>query len=755
MRAGEMHPLCCICMDWPGIGDRSPVPADPETELGGGGGGKGECEGSSSTVAVAGVLYKWTNYGKGWRSRWFSLQNGVLSYFKIPRREEVPFSEGDGVRLIGTAATRLSRANAIGSHRNPPKPVGVVYLKISSFRESKTDERRFYIVSPTKTLQLRTDSRKDRVAWIEALVSARSKFCLDGRMPFIQNDISISTKKLRDRMHVEGLDEELMRDCEQIMLSEFLEFQRQLKLHYEEHLSFLSTFQQQLEEVNADEVTTAIHEGQLQLPKHKCPCLERGKCSEYSTTESSDDVEKQELDELSDEGKPCFFDAEESFSDSTVVCPSKIRASDHAAKSCGTANCSGTVEMMDLEIEPNGHNTFPYIKRRTKLPDPLEKEKGVSLWSMIKDNVGKDLTRVCLPVYFNEPLSTLQKCFEDLEYSYLLDRAYEYGKMGNSLMRILNVAAFAVSGYASSDGRHCKPFNPLLGETYEADFPEKGIRFFSEKVSHHPMLIACHCEGKGWKFWGDSNLRSKFWGQTIQLDPVGVLTLKFDDGEIFQWSKVTTTIYNLILGKVYCNHHGTMNILGNWQYSCKLKFKDQSFLERNPRQVQGFIEDVNSTKVATLKGKWDDSMYYTIDDDMFKTKSCISTQNATLLWQRSKPPANPTRYNLSSFAIMLNELTSELQEKLPPTDSRLRPDQRYLENGEYEKANAEKQRLERRQRMSRKLQENGWKPRWFRKDSENGSFCYVGGYWEARKQKKWDDCPDIFGEFSEGQNVIP
>ena len=58
-----------------------------------------------------------------------------------------------------------------------------------------------------------------------------------------------------------------------------------------------------------------------------------------------------------------------------------------------------------------------------------------------------------------------------------------YCGQGNSLQRILNVAAFAVSGYASSEGRHCKPFNPLLGETYEADFPEKGIRFFSEKVS--------------------------------------------------------------------------------------------------------------------------------------------------------------------------------------------------------------------------------------------------------------------------------
>lgn len=40
-----------------------------------------------------------------------------------------------------------------------------------------------------------------------------------------------------------------------------------------------------------------------------------------------------------------------------------------------------------------------------------------------------------------------------------------------------------------------------------------------------------------------------------------------------------------------------------------------------------------------------------------------------------------------------------MKEKLPPTDSRLRPDQRHLENGEYDKANAEKLRLETRQRM--------------------------------------------------------
>lgn len=40
-----------------------------------------------------------------------------------------------------------------------------------------------------------------------------------------------------------------------------------------------------------------------------------------------------------------------------------------------------------------------------------------------------------------------------------------------------------------------------------------------------------------------------------------------------------------------------------------------------------------------------------------------------------------------------------MKEKLPPTDSRLRPDQRHLENGEFDKANVEKLRLETRQRM--------------------------------------------------------
>ncbi|XP_065029697.1 oxysterol-binding protein-related protein 2A-like isoform X3 [Musa acuminata AAA Group] len=687
MRPREMpHPFCCIALDCPGLGARSRAPDDPPPD-----------PGPSSTVAVAGVLCKWTNIGKGWRHRWFSLGNGVLSYSRIRRRDPPPVPEGDGVRLIGSATAMFAPVTAASSSRpgsgcgcrQPQKPVRVVHLKISSFRESKTDDRRFYIVSPTKTLHLRTYSSIDRVAWIQALILATKEISINRGVSFMQNDVLISTEKLRDRMQAEGLDETVIKDCEQIMRIEFAEYHRQLKLRYEEHLTSIGTFHQQLEEVDVEDAAT--REGQLQLPKYDYSSSGREKFNEYSTTESSDDVEKQELDELSDEEEVSFFDTNECFGDPIVTCAAEVTSSNvsNIISGFNTNHCDAKI--MDVELQPDYPNMLLHIPRRKKLPEPIEKEKGVSLWSMIKDNVGKDLTRVCLPVFFNEPLSSLQKCFEDLEYSDLLDQAYEYGKKGNSLMRILNVAAFAVSGYSSCDGRPCKPFNPLLGETYEADYPDKGIRFFAEKV--------------------------------------------------------TTTIYNLILGKVYCNHHGTMNIRGNQQYSCKLKFKEQSLLDRNPRQVQGLVEDAKGTKVATLVGKWDDSMCCSFGDEVLKSKSSFLTENSTLLWARNKPPPDPTRYNLTSFAITLNEITSDLKGKLPPTDSRLRPDQRYLENGEYEKANSEKLRLERRQRMSRKLQENGWKPRWFRRDSEDGTFRYIGGYWEAREQMKWDDCMDIFGEF--------
>ncbi|KAL5145434.1 Oxysterol-binding protein-related protein 1C [Glycine soja] len=679
---------------------------------------------------ISGILYKWVNYGKGWRPRWFVLQDGVLSYYKIHGPDKIVV--------------------------NPETEKGSM---VSTIRESKSDEKRFSVFTGTKRLHLRAETREDRVAWMEALQAVKDMFprMSNSELMAPVDNVTVSTEKLRVRLMEEGVSEAAIQDSEQIMRTEFAALQSQLVLLKQKHSALIDTLRQletrndvaswvkELEKVDLED--TVVDESQRQWNGEEASSrLAQEKFSEGTASESEDDNERNDAaEEETDDDDNAFFDTRDILSSSSF----KSNGSDYRVSSFSSDDEGFYAFESEDDIDPSiryvGTN-YPHVKRRKKLPDPVEKEKGVSLWSMIKDNIGKDLTKVCLPVYFNEPLSSLQKCFEEMEYSYLLDQAYEWGKRGNSLMRILHVAAFAISGYASTEGRVCKPFNPLLGETYEAHYPDKGLRFFSEKVSHHPMIVACHCEGTGWKFWGDSNLKSKFWGRSIQLDPVGTLTLEFDDGEVFQWSKVTTSIYNLILGKLYCDHYGTMRIQGNQEYSCKLKFKEQSIIDRNPHQVHGIIQDSNGKTVSTLFGKWDESMHYVNGDYTGKGKGHESLSDARLLWKRSRAPKFPTRYNFTRFAITLNELTPGLKEKLPPTDSRLRPDQRYLENGEYDMANAEKLRLEQRQRQARKMQESGWKPRWFAKDKASGSYRYLGGYWEARQRGNWDSCPDIFGQ---------
>ncbi|KAK7410947.1 hypothetical protein VNO78_02195 [Psophocarpus tetragonolobus] len=689
-------------------------------------------------TGVSGILYKWVNYGRGWRPRWFVLLDGVLSYYKIHGADKLILNRDveSGAMVIGEESLRR-----INSDRHCPsrsrKPVSEIHLMVCSVRENRSDERRFCVCTGTKKrLHLRAESREDRATWVKAMTAVKD---MNPRLSNAATEpistVLISTEKLRNRLLLEGLTDTAVKECEEIMRSEFCHLQNHILLLKQKHMLLMDT----LRHLEAEKVDLENKLIEDQRPSMDEPDSYLSTNEKYSdgSGDSSDEHDRQDH---SDDEDDAFFD----------TCEILSTGSDQL-RPCHDSECEETSPNGTSDEKSNigsvGFN-YPHIKRRKKLPDPVEKESSISLWSIIKDNIGKDLTKVCLPVYFNEPLSSLQKCFEDVEYSHLLDQAYEWGKTGNSLMRMLCVAAFAVSGYASTNGRSCKPFNPLLGETYEADFPDKGIRFISEKVSHHPMIVACHCDGTGWKFWGDSNLKSKFWGRSIQLDPVGILTVEFDDGEVFHWSKVTTSIYNLILGKLYCDHYGTMRIEGNREHLCKIKFKEQSIIDRNPHQIHGTVEDKKGRTVATLFGKWDESLHYVIGGNSGKGKGSNVSSKPHLLWKRSPEPEIQTRYNLTQFAITLNELTPGLKEKLPPTDSRLRPDQRCLENGQHEMANSEKLRLEQRQRQARKMQEKGWKPRWFAKEKGSNSYRYVGGYWETREKGNWESCPDIFGQFS-------
>lgn len=93
---------------------------------------------------------------------------------------------------------------------------------------------------------MRCVSKEDRSAWIEALLAAKDLFprTLASNDFASTEDIVVSTEKLRIRLLHEGIGEDVIKDCELIMLLEFSELQNQLKALQYKHVMLLDSLRQ-------------------------------------------------------------------------------------------------------------------------------------------------------------------------------------------------------------------------------------------------------------------------------------------------------------------------------------------------------------------------------------------------------------------------------------------------------------------------------------------------------------------------------
>lgn len=102
-------------------------------------------------------------------------------------------------------------------------------------------------------------------------------------------------------------------------------------------------------------------------------------------------------------------------------------------------------------------------------------------------------------------------------------------------------------------------------------------------------------------------------------------------------------------------------------------------------------------------------------------------------------------YYFTALALALNEP----EEGVAPTDSRLRPDQRLMEDGRWDEANVEKQRLEEKQRTARREREREAASQRTSSQSDEGespvplhasllysSLPFMGQIFESRGKKK-------------------
>ncbi|PWZ02166.1 hypothetical protein BCV70DRAFT_58390 [Testicularia cyperi] len=396
----------------------------------------------------------------------------------------------------------------------------------------------------------------------------------------------------------------------------------------------------------------------------------------------------------------------------------------------------------------------PYQHLRTKMPIGKDDRPSVSLWAILKNNIGKDLTKISFPVSFNEPTSMLQRMAEDMEFSECLDAA---SMQEDSTKRIAFVAAFAMSNYSSTIGRIAKPFNPLLGETFEYMRPDKKYRYYSEQVSHHPPISACFAQAPTWEYMGCVDAKSKFLGRTFEIRPTGVahVNLKVprawveSDKELkpakfvgedhvlehYTWNKVTTSVSGFIVGSPTIDHFGDMEVTNHATGDkCVLTFKPRGWRGKDAFEIRGTVYDAQGNQTWDIAGRWNSQLVarkcgagsgdLNPDQPVNAPNGEIATAQPLaeylLLWRNSEKPASP--FNLTPFAITLNSCPDDLRPWLAPTDCRLRPDLSAFESGKFDQANDLKQKLENFQRETRKKRELGeippHKPRWFQRTTD-------------------------------------
>lgn len=350
--------------------------------------------------------------------------------------------------------------------------------------------------------------------------------------------------------------------------------------------------------------------------------------------------------------------------------------------------------MEDIKIEPMEKviaDSKEVYADRTCLPYKKDPKDRPSVWKILKDAVGKDLSRFCVPVYFNEPISMVQKVAEIMEYQNLLNLA---DQEADPAKRIMLVAAFGIAQYKCTDGRLNKPFNPILGETFELVGPD--YTYFAEQVCHHPPISACIAENEHYNYHMDTNTQMGIsWSGVLKAIPIGFQHVKLKTHkEHYLIGRPTTTVNNLLFGNMYIEHVGTMTVKNcSNNMICPVEFRAAGWGNAGKHEVSGkVLEKQGSSKVlGTLDGKWSESV------------SCTINGVTDTIWQsNANSPDYDWQYFFTNFTMKLNDLPEGMKAKLPPSDSRLRTDQRALENNELELAAEEKHRLEERQRAARK-----------------------------------------------------
>jgi hypothetical protein len=503
---------------------------------------------SNQPPKLKGYLNKWTNYAGGYKSRWFVLENCILSYFKNQddagnscrgsinmKIAKISIDSSDRQRfdIIGKGSIRYHlRAN----HPSEAKKWTIALTQSTQWQqqnhredggmsptsrnitgEIKDDDSR---VGRTESLSQQNNEQRSRSrspsddsievetipyedSYQMTINSAKAQFPLQNQLletlitllPLQPKDDINEINETKEGTLVETFSKSLnllqnyvedilrMTEEREEYLKKKLDKELEIKRLWEQSMRDLFIERNEMEQIIQDNVKEEkLRKKQLKLmsPTNNTPGIQREssemearKSEEFQSRAVDLTVVTKGLSRLSTTSREHLiptssmsladeYDSDEEFYDAFDGCSVNEDINKSTTKLPSELSTEGTSLLNSTLLQPyisNSYLGYPeHIRERLPL-DQKSLRPEVSLWSILKNSIGKDLSKITLPVYFNEPTSMLQRMAEDVEYSELLDIA---SRQQNSTERILYVAAFAMSNYSSTVGRIAKPFNPLL-----------------------------------------------------------------------------------------------------------------------------------------------------------------------------------------------------------------------------------------------------------------------------------------------------
>jgi hypothetical protein len=282
--------------------------------------------------------------------------------------------------------------------------------------------------------------------------------------------------------------------------------------------------------------------------------------------------------------------------------------------------------------------------------------------------------------------------------------------------------------------------------------------------------------------FGDTNGNTSFklFKGSIELSFVNKIHLKLKkNGNYFVFNRPIVSMKGLVKAPIHNDCTGTVIVqnLTDKNYKCEINFieegwsginsggkfegqvinivqneknnennennnNENDFVDSSDNNSDNDDEDKNKIKkiIYLIKGNWNKEIFYTDSEGNNK----ISLLNIDESQEYLKNTIE--KYVLPKYTYNLNYTTPELLEILPPFDCRKRPDLKEYEEGDNEKAQIIKHKIEYKQKMKlMKLKEENkeYLPKFFEKKFNEISYEeiyeYNGKYWEERKNGKFKE----------------